>query len=72
MEISTIGWHEECLKNMKISLLEQKKRFVILQEEIERATERVDFYNEQVRSARIAGKPKFDRDRYKVPRNKKR
>ncbi len=71
MEINTIEWHEGCLKNTKISLLEKKKRFVILQEEIERDTEKVDFYDEQVRSARIAGKPKFDRNRFKVPINKK-
>ncbi len=72
MEINSLEWHEGCLKNTKISLLEKKKRLVLLQEEIERDTDSVDFYDEQVRSARIAGKPKFDRDRYKVPKNKQK
>ena len=71
MEINSLEWHEGCLKNTKISLLEKKKRLVNLQEDIERHHNEVDFYDNQVRSARLAGKPKFDRERYKVPRNKK-
>ena len=70
MEINSLEWHEECLKNTKISLLEKKKRCVDLQEDIGKHSDEVDFYDNQIMSARIMGKSKFDRAKFKVPRNK--
>ena len=64
----TISWHEECFGNWKKSLDKHEERTLKELEKIKQDRERLDFYGDQIKSAKINGKLEFDRDRYKVKR----
>jgi len=63
-----ISWHEECFKNWKGSLDKHEERTLQELEKIKADRKRLDFYEDQIKSAKITGKDRFDRERYKVKR----
>lgn len=63
-----IKWHEECFSNWKKFLDKHEERTLKELEEIKQDRERLDFYEDQIKSAKITGKQEFDRGRYKVKR----
>lgn len=64
----TIKWHEECFGNWKKSLDKHEERTLQELEKIKQDRVRLNFYDDQIKSAKIIGKLRFDRERYKVKR----
>lgn len=69
-ELHTIPWHQECLKNQKISLEQKQKQLQRLQEEVNRDQLHIQFYEMQVEAAIKKGKDKFDPDKFMKQRKK--
>lgn len=65
---NSIKWHEECYNNWKRSLDKHEERTLKELEKIKQDRERLNFYDEQIKSAKATGKLEFDRYKYKVKR----
>ena len=66
MSVKPIAWHEQCLFNARKyheGLLDQLERLMVKVDES--AQENLN-YSCQIDRAKRAGKPAFDRDRYKA------
>ena len=59
-----IAWHEECLKNMEISLGYKKKLLAQEQNDIERMEKRIMFRKAQIEEAKRKNKDGFDEDKF--------
>ena len=65
MSKMSIEWHEECLKNRKISLERLKKEYQTAQATYLRTLEDVKKYERQIERAKKLGKDGFDEERFK-------
>lgn len=68
MSAELIEWHEECYRNSKATLDQMYEMLVAEQMRFERAAYHVQLYREQIDKAKLMGKKKFDRDRFKGAR----
>lgn len=70
-----LSWHEECLRNMKASLLREEKRlreYVDSQiASIENLRKDIETSELQIARAKKEGKTEFDRERYNVKKGGK-
>ena len=66
---NSINWHEECYGNWKKSLDKHEERTLTELEKIKEDRIRLNFYEDQIKSAKITGKDRFDREKYKVKHN---
>ena len=66
--MKTVKWHEECLKNRKISLNKKKARLLEMKAEISRDERDVVFYEYQIELAKTKNKDGFDVERFGVKR----
>lgn len=70
MDINSIEWHENNLKNMRLNTLREKE---YLEKEIKKQTElenTLKVYEFQVSEAKKEGKIRFDRMKYKITKVK--
>lgn len=65
MTMKPIEWHENCLNNMLIFQKNQEEYLERLHTELVKAKEKLDFYEDQIKSAKIMGKKEFDSDVFK-------
>lgn len=65
MKHNSIEWHEECLKNSKLSEDKMAKRLQDLHEELSDLRSRNSFYDFQIREAKIMKKTSFDQERFR-------
>jgi hypothetical protein len=70
MELFTIEWHEDCLKNQKLSLEHLRRKAERAIGDVERAKKGTEFYELQIETAKAQKKEKFDRDRFMIRRKK--
>ena len=64
----SIDWHEDCLKNMKITLNTEKVSLERLLKDIDRLENRINFYSCQIEEAKRKKKTGFDEDRFMKPK----
>lgn len=63
-----IEWHEECLRNNRISLSAERASVVHAVARLERSEEQTADYAAQIERAKSEGKKAFDPERYGVKR----
>ena len=64
MKAYPVAWHQECLKNFKVSMEQKKKQLANLTTEVARMEREAAFRQLQIDEALLMGKEKFDEDRY--------
>lgn len=67
-----LDWHKECLKNQLESLSGKERALAHLQDEVTDLDNNIQFYKEQIAEAEQRGLDDFDRDRFMIPRSKKK
>lgn len=65
-----ISWHEECLKNMKISLQREETELKDIQSRVYNALSEIGLYTSQIDRAKREGKESFDREKYNIERKR--
>ena len=78
MEQNSVEWHEDCLKNLRYYLKNLryshervKKEFDRIKGDLERMEKEILFKSYQINEAKRIGKTSFDRDKFKVVKEKK-
>jgi hypothetical protein len=69
--VHSIAWHEQCLHNMRDSLLNAQQELQRKEAEVQRLNEAVAFRQQQINVARANGKVAFDAERFLVKRGRK-
>lgn len=64
----SIAWHEQCLVNWKRTMKEREAELLRLNTMIEHQRVNLNFYVEQIETAKKEGKEGFDSGRYLVKR----
>lgn len=64
-----IEWHEECVRNHRATLENEKRQLEGLLRRIEKSEEQLAFHELQIEEAKRLGKTSFDRDRFLANKN---
>jgi hypothetical protein len=67
-EINSIGWHENNLKNWRLTIDSDEEYLKQQIERLEENKKRLAFFEFQISEAKKEGKKSFDSTRYKVKR----
>lgn len=67
-----LDWHKECLKNQLEYLSEKERALERIRNEVTDLDNDTQFYKEQIAEAKRRGLDGFDRDRFMIPKPKKK
>ena len=67
-----LDWHKNCLKNQLAYLAERERALERIRDEVTDLDKSTQFYKEQIAEAEQRGLDGFDRDRFMIPRPKKK
>lgn len=65
-----IEWHEECLKNRRLSLSRKQKELISLAKQLKKDKKEIEFLEYQIKEAKKANINDFDNERFRVPKKK--
>ena len=65
-----VSWHEECLKNMKLTLEREREYIDNLKRKADDLESSVNFYQAQVTKAKLSKKDGFDREKFMKAKSK--
>lgn len=67
-----LNWHKNCLSNQLASLAEAERTLKRAQDKVTGLDNSTQFYKKQIAEAEQRGLDGFDRDRFMIPRPKKK